>query len=77
MRGTLRDQMRLDASSLGRTASVVRDGGHVLNHVDLETYHQQTEPLKAFYEKAGKLVIVQGQGEVSDTSRLVLAALEA
>ena len=43
----------------------------------LETYHQQTEPLKAFYEKAGKLVIVQGQGEVSDTSRLVLAALEA
>ena len=43
----------------------------------LETYHQQTEPLKAFYEKAGKLVIVQGQGEVADTSRLVLAALEA
>ena len=39
---------------------------------------KQTEPLKAYYEKQGKLVnIVEGQEEVADTTRLTLAALEA
>ena len=40
-------------------------------------YHEQTEPLKAYYEKQGKLKIVEGQEEVADTSRLTLAAIEA
>ena len=39
-------------------------------------YHDQTEPLKGYYEKKGKLFIVEGQEEVADTTRLTLAALE-
>lgn len=41
----------------------------------LETFHAQTEPLKAFYAKKGNLVTVQGQEEVADTTRLVFDAL--
>lgn len=43
----------------------------------LKTYHEQTEPLKDYYHAAGKLVVVEGQDEVADTTRLTLAALEA
>lgn len=42
----------------------------------LSVYHEQTEPLKSYYEKAGKLKIVYGQEEVSDTTALVLKAVE-
>ena len=42
----------------------------------LQVYHSQTEPLKDFYGKKGKLYIVEGQEEVKDTSALVLKALE-
>ncbi len=42
----------------------------------LRVYHEQTEPLKSYYEQSGKLKIVEGQEEVKDTSALVLAALE-
>ena len=43
----------------------------------LDVYHQQTEPLKAFYEAEGLLVTVDGQQGVEETTKLVLAALEA
>ena len=43
----------------------------------LMVYHDQTEPLKDYYEKTGKLFIVEGQEEVADTTKLTLAALEA
>ncbi len=42
----------------------------------LVEYHQMTEPLKDFYDKLDKLVIVEGQEEVADTTALVFAALE-
>ena len=42
----------------------------------LQVYHEQTEPLKAYYAKSGRLRIVEGQEEVEDTTRLTLAALE-
>lgn len=42
----------------------------------LEVYHSQTEPLKEFYSKQGKLLVVHGQEKVEDTTRLVLEALE-
>lgn len=42
----------------------------------LRVYHEQTEPLKSYYKKAGKLRTVEGQEEVADTTALVLAALE-
>lgn len=42
----------------------------------LRVYHEQTEPLKDYYEKTGKLVIVDGQEEVEDTTALVFKILE-
>ena len=42
----------------------------------LVEYHEMTEPLKDFYDSLGKLVVVEGQEEVADTTKLVFAALE-
>ena len=41
----------------------------------LATYHEQTEPLKAYYAKKGLLLTVEGQEEVADTTRLTFEAL--
>ena len=43
----------------------------------LKTYHEQTAPLADFYAERGKLVRVQGQDGVDETSKLVFEALEA
>ena len=43
----------------------------------LQVYHAQTEPLKDYYQQTGKLVVVEGQEEVAETSALTLKALEA
>jgi len=42
----------------------------------LKVYHEETEPLKNYYNKGGKLKIVQGQEEVKETTALTLKALE-
>ena len=42
----------------------------------LVEYHEMTEPLKGFYQNLGKLKVVEGQEDVSDTTKLVFAALE-
>ncbi|MBR1763999.1 MAG: adenylate kinase [Ruminococcus sp.] len=42
----------------------------------LKTYHEQTAPLKDYYEAQGKLVTVEGQENVEDTSKLTLAAVK-
>ena len=42
----------------------------------LKTYHEQTEPLKEFYEAKGLLVTVIGQEKVEDTTALVFKALD-
>ncbi|MBQ9375809.1 MAG: adenylate kinase [Ruminococcus sp.] len=41
----------------------------------LKTYHEQTAPLKGYYEAQGKLVTVEGQENVADTSKLTLEAI--
>lgn len=41
----------------------------------LETYHAQTEPLLEFYNRRGKLIRVEGQERVEDTTALVDKAL--
>lgn len=41
----------------------------------LEAYHEQTEPLKAFYAAKGLLRVVEGQEQIADTTRLVFEAL--
>ena len=43
----------------------------------LDVYHSETEPLKDYYEKHGKLPVVEGQEEIEDTTRLLIEALEA
>ena len=42
----------------------------------LKIYHEQTEPLVDYYTKKNKLVAVEGQEEVADTTALTLKALE-
>ncbi|MBP3937400.1 MAG: adenylate kinase [Clostridia bacterium] len=42
----------------------------------LAVYHEQTEPLKDYYAKSGKLVIVEGQERVEDTTALTIAAVK-
>ena len=42
----------------------------------LKVYHEQTEPLKDFYAKKGKLRIVEGQEKVEDTTAATFRALE-
>ena len=41
----------------------------------LKIYHAQTEPVKAYYAAKGLLVTVEGQEEITDTTRLVFEAL--
>ena len=41
----------------------------------LHNYHVQTEPLLAFYKERNKLISVEGQEEVEDTTQLVRKAL--
>ena len=41
----------------------------------LQTYHEQTEPLKDFYKSKGCLVTVEGTGSVSEITDLILAQL--
>lgn len=43
----------------------------------LRVYHEQTEPLKDYYEKQGKLYIVEGQEKISDTTRYTIEVLES
>ncbi len=59
-------------------------GGELIQRADdnpetiknrLDTYHAQTEPIKAYYQEQGLLVEVKGQEKVEDTTRLVMQAL--
>jgi adenylate kinases len=43
----------------------------------LQVYHDQTEPLKDFYQAKGNLVMVEGVGTVEEITARTLSALEA
>ncbi len=43
----------------------------------LETYHKQTEPLRAYYEGKGILHTVIGQEKLEDTTALTVSAIES
>ena len=43
----------------------------------LKVYHEQTEPLRGYYGRTRKLVTVEGQEDIAETTRLTLAAVEA
>ena len=42
----------------------------------LDIYHKETEPLVNYYKEQGKLVIIEGQDTVADTTDAVLKAIE-
>lgn len=42
----------------------------------LKIYHEQTEPLKEYYKREGKLVEIEGNKSVEETESLVLKSLE-
>lgn len=59
-------------------------GGELIQRADdvpetiqnrLDIYHEQTEPIKAYYDKLGLLVVAQGEEELEDTTKNVMAAL--
>ena len=60
--------------SLFRPVTLAAQGFFVLV---AKVYHEETEPLKDYYQKQGKLFVVEGQEEVADTTKLTLAAVEA
>ncbi|NMP37802.1 MAG: adenylate kinase [Clostridiales bacterium] len=43
----------------------------------LKVYHEQTEPLKDYYEKLNKLFMVEGSAEINEITASILKALEA
>ena len=43
----------------------------------LEVYHAETEVLKEFYQKLGKLRIVEGNQPIEDANRAILEAIKA
>ena len=42
----------------------------------LRVYHDQTEPLKDYYSKQGKLIVIEGKGKIEDITQQTLSALE-
>jgi adenylate kinase len=42
----------------------------------LRIYHEQSEPLKGFYERLGRLKCIAGTGGLEDISRRIMEALE-
>jgi len=59
-------------------------GGELIQRADdneetvknrIEVYHDQTEPIKEYYQAKGKLVVAYGKQELSDTTKEVAKAL--
>ena len=61
----------------GNELTIRRDDAPEVVLSRLETYHEQTEPLKAYYEKTGKLKLVVGQVEVADTTALTFKTIDS
>ncbi|MBE6636684.1 MAG: adenylate kinase [Ruminococcaceae bacterium] len=60
----------------GTALTIRKDDAPEVVKSRLEVYHEQTEPLKAYYEKTGKLKLVIGQVEVADTTRLTFETID-
>ena len=57
---------------------IIRKDDHPDTVLDrLKTYHETTEPLKAFYDARGRLVLVEGREELAETTKATLEAIEA
>ncbi|MBQ4065420.1 MAG: adenylate kinase [Clostridia bacterium] len=65
-----------NCDSCGTELTIRRDDAPEVVKSRLDIYHEQTEPLKAYYEKTGKLKLVVGQVEVADTTRLTFETID-
>lgn len=61
--------------SCGAELTIRKDDDPEVVKNRLEVYHNETEPLKGFYEKKGVLKTVVGQKELKDTTALTAKAL--
>ncbi len=59
----------------GAELTIRKDDDPAVVKSRLDVYHNETEPLKDYYEKMGILRTVEGQEELADTTALTLAAL--
>jgi adenylate kinase len=60
------------------TELIIRKDDHPDTVLDrLKTYHETTEPLKAFYDARNKLVLVEGREELAETTKATFEAIEA
>ena len=59
----------------GGELTIRRDDAPETVKARLETYHRETEPLKAFYEAREKLVCVDNQPSIEETTAVIRRAL--
>jgi len=59
----------------GADLTIRRDDNPEVVRDRLKVYHEQTEPLIAFYKAQGKVKTVIGQEELADTTKLTIEAL--
>ena len=59
----------------GATLTIRKDDAPETVRARLDTYHAETEPLKAFYAQRGKLVSVDNQPGIAETTAVIVKAL--
>lgn len=59
----------------GGTLEIRKDDAPETVRHRLEVYHRETEALKSFYEKLGKLRLVEGNQPIEDANRAILRAM--
>jgi len=82
--GTCGSIFNLDANDPGGNRICPKCGGELIQRDDdrpetvikrLTVYHQSTEPVRAYYEKLGILVDIQGSGSVASVQKHILSLL--
>jgi len=61
----------------GTELSIRKDDEPETVKARLHVYHEQTEPLKDYYQAKGNLVMVEGVGAVDEITKRIMEALEA
>ncbi len=59
----------------GASLTIRKDDAPETVRARLDTYHAETEPLKAFYAERGKLVSVDNQPGIPETTQVIVEAL--
>ena len=67
---------RRTCKDCGGELTIRKDDAPETVRARLETYHRETEPLKAFYEARGKLRTVDNQPSIEETTAAIRRALE-